>query len=79
MKKGEIESSLCGSLLNLLKIGKVAYKLKIPSELTSVHPVSHVSMLKKYIGDHKSILPIEDLGVKDNLSYDEVSVKILDS
>ena len=35
-------------------------------------------MLKKCIGDPKSILPIEGLGVKENLSYVEVSVQILD-
>ena len=34
-------------------------------------------MLKKCIGDLESILPIEGLGVKDNLSYEEVSVQIL--
>ena len=35
-------------------------------------------MSKKYIGDPESILPIESLDVKDNLSYEEVSVQILD-
>ena len=57
----------------LQRICKVAYELKLPSELASVHPVFHVSMLKKCIGDPRSILPIEGLGVKDNLSYEEVT------
>ena len=35
-------------------------------------------MLKKCIGDPKSILPIEDLGMKDNISYEEVPVQVLD-
>ena len=43
-----------------------------------VHPVFHVSMLKKSIGDPESILPIEGLGVKDNLYYEEVPVQNLD-
>ena len=34
-------------------------------------------MLKKCIGDPESILPIESLGVKDNISCEEVSVQIL--
>ena len=46
--------------------------------MASVHPVFHVSMLKKCIGDPESIHPIEVLGVKDNLSYEEVLVQILD-
>ena len=62
----------------LQRVGKVAYELKLPSELASVHPLFHVSMLKKCIGDPESILPIEGLGVKDNLFYEEVPVKILD-
>ena len=39
----------------------------------------HVSMLKKYISDPVYILPIEGLGVDENLSYEEVTVEILDS
>ena len=33
-------------------------------------------MLKKCVGDPESIFPIEGLGVKDNLSYEELSVQI---
>ena len=56
------------------RICKVAYKLKLPSELVLVHTVS---MLKKCIGDPKSILPIDGIVVKDNLSYEEVTIQIL--
>ena len=35
-------------------------------------------MLKKYIGDPESILPIEGIGVQEKLSYEEVTVQILD-
>ena len=52
--------------------------MKLPSELASVHPVFHVSMLKKCIDDPKSILPFEGLGAKDNLSFEEVLDQILD-
>ena len=43
-----------------------------------IHPVFHVSMLKKFIGDPISILPLEGLGIKEYHSYEEVPVKILD-
>ena len=46
--------------------------------MASVHPVFHVSMPKKCPGDPASILPIEGLGVDENLSYYEVPVEILD-
>ena len=35
-------------------------------------------MLKKFIGDPVSILPIEGIGVDENLSYEKVPVEILD-
>ena len=62
----------------LQRVDKVDYKLKLPSELALVHPVFHVSMLKKCISDPESILPIEGLGVKDNLSYEDVPVQLFD-
>ena len=52
--------------------------MNLLSELALVLPIFHVSMLKKCIVDPESILPIEGLGVKDNLSNEEVSVQILD-
>ena len=62
----------------LQRVCKVDYELKLPSELASVHPVFHVFMLKKCIGDPESIPPIEGLGMKDNLSYEKVPVQIFD-
>ena len=38
--------------------------LNLPSEMASVHPIFHVSMLKKCIGDPESILPIEGIMIK---------------
>ena len=57
---------------------KVAYELKFHSELGTFIPFFHSYLLKKCISDPDSILPIEGLCVKDNLSYEKVQVKILD-
>ena len=35
-------------------------------------------MLKKFIVDPEFILPIEGIGIKDNLSFEEVPVQVLD-
>ena len=77
-KKGKLSPRYLGPYRIFQRVGKVAYELKIPSELALVNLVFHVSMLKKCIGDPKSILPIEDLGMKDNISYEEVPVQVLD-
>ncbi|WMV25348.1 hypothetical protein MTR67_018733 [Solanum verrucosum] len=60
------------------RIGKVAYELELPQELTTVHPVFHVSMLEECMGDPSLIIPTEDIGIKDSLSCEEIHVQILD-
>ncbi|WMV24600.1 hypothetical protein MTR67_017985 [Solanum verrucosum] len=57
---------------------RVAYELDLPNELAMVHSIFHVSMLKKCVGDPTSIVSLEGLGVDENLSYEELSVEILD-
>ncbi|WMV29827.1 hypothetical protein MTR67_023212 [Solanum verrucosum] len=59
------------------RIDNVAYKLELLAELDTVHPVFHISMLKKCMGDPSLIIPTENIGIKDNLSYEEISVEIL--
>ncbi|WMV32792.1 hypothetical protein MTR67_026177 [Solanum verrucosum] len=63
----------------ILKLnGKVAYDMDLPNELSPIHSVFHVSMLKKCTGDLASIIPLEGLGVDKSLSYEEVPLEILD-
>ncbi|WMV37212.1 hypothetical protein MTR67_030597 [Solanum verrucosum] len=77
-KKGKLSPRYVGQYQTLKRVGKVAYELDLPNELAPVHPVLHVSMLKKCIGDPISILPLEGLGFDENLSYEEVPMEILD-
>ncbi|WMV25656.1 hypothetical protein MTR67_019041 [Solanum verrucosum] len=62
----------------LRHLRKVVYELELPNDLASVHPVFHVSMLKKCVGDTTSIVPLEVFRVKENISFEKVSVEILD-
>ncbi|XP_015060539.1 uncharacterized protein LOC107006521 [Solanum pennellii] len=60
------------------RIGKVAYELDLPSDLEAVHPVFHVSMLRKCIGDPSIVFPVDDVQVTEEFSYEEKPVAILD-
>ena len=40
----------------LERIGVVAYRLALPPDMSQVHPVFHVSMLRKYISDPLHVL-----------------------
>ncbi|KAK4708523.1 hypothetical protein R3W88_029448 [Solanum pinnatisectum] len=77
-KKEKLSPRHVGLYQILKRVGKIAYELDFPNELASVHPVFHVSMLKKCISDPVSIIPLEGLGVDESLSYEEVLVEILD-
>ncbi|XP_070039256.1 uncharacterized protein [Nicotiana tomentosiformis] len=77
-KKGKLNPRYVGPYKIIRRIGKVAYELDLPLELEAVHPVFYVSMLRKCIGDHSRIMPIEDIHIAEDLSYAEVPVVILD-
>ncbi|WMV25355.1 hypothetical protein MTR67_018740 [Solanum verrucosum] len=77
-KKGKLSPRYVGPYKILKRNGKVAYELELPAELAAVHPVFHISLLKKCVGDPASVVPLESVAVRDSLSYEDVPVKILD-
>ena len=70
-RKGKLSPRYVCHYEVLQPVGKFSYELKLPKEL-AVHPEFHVSMLKKFIGDPASILPIKSIGVDENLCYEDV-------
>ena len=56
----------------------MAYELALPPGLSGVHPVFHVSMLKRYHGDGNYIIHWDSVLLDENLSYEEEPVAILD-
>ncbi|WMV49230.1 hypothetical protein MTR67_042615 [Solanum verrucosum] len=77
-KNGNLSPQYMGPYRISKRIGNGAYELELPPELAAVHPVFHISMLKKYMRDTSLIIPTEDISIKDSLSYEEVLVQILD-
>jgi hypothetical protein len=53
--------------------------LELPPQLSDVHDVFHLSQLKKCLRVSKEQLPMEDLNAKEDLSYQEYPVKILET
>ena len=62
----------------LERMGKVAYRLALPPSLSRVHNVFHVSMLRKYIPDPSHVVDYKPLKLRDDLTYEEQLVKIVD-
>ncbi|GKA22354.1 putative reverse transcriptase domain-containing protein [Tanacetum coccineum] len=51
----------------LVKVGKVAYRLELPQELSRVHHTFHVSNLKKCYADEPLVMPLEGIHIDDKL------------
>lgn len=62
----------------LQNVGQVAYRFELPQELSSIHCVFHVSMLKKMIGDLSLIIPLRGIEINDNSTFEKVPISILD-
>lgn len=56
----------------------MAYRVDLPLDMSSVHPIFHVSMLRKLIGNSSMVFPLEGFELEENLTYEEVLVEILD-
>lgn len=55
--KGKLEPLYVRPFEIIERIGDIAYPLNLPPQLSHVHNVVHVSMLKKYTSDPSHILP----------------------
>ena len=63
----------------LKMVGIVAYRLALPSSLSSVHDVFHVSMLRKYTPDPTHVVDWSELVVDIDETFEEEPVRIMDS
>ena len=60
------------------KVGPVAYHIALPPSLSNLHPVFHVSQLRRYNPDPSHVLAVDEVQVKDNLTYTAQPQKITD-
>ena len=60
-KSGKLSPRFIGPFEILERIGEVAYRLALPPQLSRVHDVYHVSMLRKYEPDPSHVLDWTDL------------------
>ncbi|GJV39804.1 hypothetical protein Tco_1418244 [Tanacetum coccineum] len=66
-------------LLKILeRIGLVAYRLRLPEELNSVHDTFHVLNLKKCLADANLHVPLDEIKVDKTLHFVEEPVEIMD-
>ncbi|GKF60120.1 hypothetical protein Tco_0176906, partial [Tanacetum coccineum] len=77
-KKGKLAPRYVGPFEILERVGLVAYRLRLPEELNSVHDTFHVSNLKKCLADANLHVPLDEIKVDKTLRFVKEPVEIMD-
>ena len=77
-RRGKLRPRYIGPYEIISRVGPIAYRLGLPPELSKVHNVFLVSMLRKYIPDPSHVLRDQPVELKDNLTYKEQPMQIVD-
>ncbi|GKE49186.1 putative reverse transcriptase domain-containing protein [Tanacetum coccineum] len=77
-KKEKLVPRFVGPFEITKRIGPVAYRLRLPQELYSVHDTFHVSNLKKCLADPTLQIPLEEIQVDAKLNFVKEPVEILE-
>ena len=77
-RRGKLSLKFIGPYEIVIKVGPKSYRLKLPPELSRIHDTFHVSMLRKYISDPSHMLREQPVQLKENLTYEETLVQIVD-
>ncbi|XP_070032670.1 uncharacterized protein [Nicotiana tomentosiformis] len=75
---GKLSLRYIGPFEVLERIGEVACKLALPPSLSSVHPLFHVSIPRKYVSDPSHVLDFITVQLDGDLTYDVEPVATLD-
>ncbi|KAA3461873.1 Transposon Ty3-G Gag-Pol polyprotein [Gossypium australe] len=75
-QKGKLSPCFIGLYEITERIGPVAYRLALPSELEEIHDVFHVSMLCRCRSDPLHVIVLTEVEIQLDMTYGEKSVKI---
>ena len=77
-RKGKLNPRFIGPYKILEKVEPVAYRWELPLELAKLHDVFHLSMFQRYRYDTSHIIPVQDIQVQEDFTFDEEPKVILD-
>nr|GFA41150.1 putative reverse transcriptase domain-containing protein [Tanacetum cinerariifolium] len=77
-KKGKLAPRYVGPFEIVERVGPVAYRLKLPQELSCVHETFHVSNLKKCLAEPDVQVPLDEIEIDENLHFVEEPIEIVE-
>ena len=78
-KCGKLSPRFIGPFEILERVGTVAYRLALPPNISSVHEVFHVSMLRRYTPDPAHVMDWGEIEVDMDGTFEEGPVCIINS
>ncbi|XP_035822455.1 uncharacterized protein, partial [Zea mays] len=75
---GKLSPRYIGPFTILARVGSLAYRLLLPDSMAGVHPVFHVSMLRKFLRDPDHQIEMEPIAVQQDLTLECRPVRILE-
>jgi hypothetical protein len=76
---GKLAPRYIGPFKILEQRGDAAYQMELPPQLSDVHDVFHVLQLRKCLWVPEHQIPMEELTIVEDLTYQEYPVNILDT
>ncbi|TYJ97001.1 Chromo domain-containing protein [Cucumis melo var. makuwa] len=76
--KVKLSPRYIGPYVIIGRVGLAAYRLELSSELGRIHDVFHISILRKYVPNPSHILQSQPVKLREDLSYEEELMQILD-
>jgi hypothetical protein len=76
---GKLSPRYIGSFTILARVGSLAYRLQLSDSMAGVHPVFHVSMLRKFLRDLNHQIEMEPIAVQQDLTLECHPMRILES
>jgi hypothetical protein len=78
--QGKLAPRYIGPYQVLDKVGAVAYRIKLPEEMSDIYPAFHVSQLRRCLKEPETQhVPVEVIDLQKDLQYQEIPVKIFDT
>ena len=78
-KREKLSARFIGPFEILERVGTIAYRLALSPNISGVHEVFHISMLRRYTPDPTHVVDWGEIEVDTNETFEEGPMCIMDS